>query len=87
MNKKDVIWLLIRIAGLYFLWQSVEGVFALSSSYIVASNTPDLLSRSAGIFLQSIVRIGTYLSLGLYMLLNGRLIFDMLSRQPDSFED
>lgn len=87
MSKKDVIWLLIRIAGLYLIWQSVQSLVALSSGLVAAGNTPGLLSVSAGVFFQSILRIGLYLSLGFYMLLNGKLFFHLLSRQPDLFED
>ena len=87
MNKKEVIWLLIRIAGLYLIWQSVQSLVALSSGLVAAINTPRLWSVSAGVFFQSVLQIGLYLSLGFYMLLNGRLFYHLLSREPDSFED
>jgi hypothetical protein len=82
MSKKEVIWLLIRIAGVYFLWLGVESLVTLISNYVVASGSPELLSRSARVFLQSVLLIGLHFSLGLYMLVNGSLLFRGLDQQP-----
>jgi hypothetical protein len=84
MKTNDVIWLLIRIAGLYFLWQCFESVVALISNFVAFSESPGLLEKSTGVQLQILLRIGLYLGLGIYMLANGSLFFQVLNRQPDS---
>jgi inner membrane protein involved in colicin E2 resistance len=86
MKKDDVIWLLIRIGGFYFLLQSVESVIGLTASYVTATDMPALFTKSSGIFLQSVLLIAVYMCLSLYMLLNGRLFYQLLSSQADEEE-
>jgi len=84
MTKREVIWLLIRLAGLWFLWQSIENVIVLSSSYLQTSQNPELLSRSAAVFLQLIWQTGFHFVAGLYCLSGGNALFKLLSRErPD----
>ena len=42
MNKKQVVWLLIRLAGLWFVWQSIENAIVLANAYLVASRAQRL---------------------------------------------
>lgn len=86
MTKKDVIWLLIRIAGFYFLWQGVEIIINMISTLVLASGTPNLMAGSGGVFLKLLLQISLYFGLGLYMLVNGSLFFHMFSREPE-FDD
>lgn len=83
MTKRDVIWLLIRIGGLYFVWQGIESLLNLFTTFVAVSSTPALLANSIGILLQSVLLTGIYITLGLYMLSNGSFFYHVLSRQPD----
>lgn len=87
MTKRQVIWLLIRLAGLWFLWQSVTSAVALGwlGTYLQASEESGLLPKSTGfLFLQSVVLLGVYLALGLYCLRSGTALFNLLNREdPD----
>lgn len=87
MNKKQVIWLLIRLAGIWFVWQSLENAIGIVSSYWVASNEPRLLSASGGVFLSLTIRMVVYLVIGLYCLGGGELIFSLLTKERDIEED
>jgi hypothetical protein len=75
MKKDDVIWLLIRIAGFYFLLQSAERLIGL---VLITSLQP-----AQAVFLQSALLIVFYASLGSYMLLNGKLFFQVLSQADE----
>jgi len=87
MTKKEIVWLLIRIAGAYLLWQGVGSSVGLVANLAFASSTPELLSKSAGAFLGPVVMTGLDLSLGLYLLINGRVVFNLLSDRPDSLDE
>jgi hypothetical protein len=43
VNKREVIWLLIRLAGLWLLWQAGEDAITLMSSYLTAIEQTNLL--------------------------------------------
>jgi hypothetical protein len=81
MTKRQVVWLLIRGAGLWFLLQSVEYTNTLTSTYLHASQNADLLSRSTGVFVQLILQIGLNLFLGVYCVRFGNLFFFLLNRE------
>jgi len=83
MTKAEVIWLLIRIAGLYFIFQSTEVAISTFGALIVAGETPGLISKSTGVLLPAIVRIVFYAWLGIYLLNDGTKFFQMLNRRPD----
>ena len=82
MNKREAIWLLIRLVGLWFFWQALESALAIVGNYLLASQTPGLLSRSGGVFLQITVRMVIYLALSFYCLGAGNMICYLLSREP-----
>ncbi|HVF44093.1 MAG TPA: hypothetical protein VM936_13810 [Pyrinomonadaceae bacterium] len=84
MRKTEVIWLIIRVVGLYFLWQSVETVIALVANFKVASATPGLLANSGGVFMQLIFKAGLYCVLGLYCVGDGRVFFHVLDKESDN---
>jgi hypothetical protein len=84
MKKEEIIWLLIRIAGLYLLFESLQETLALFSSFLVALKSTQLMTVSAGVFIQAILRILLLTSVGLYLVFNGSLVFHLLNRQPDA---
>jgi hypothetical protein len=81
MTKRQVVWLLIRVAGLWFLLQSVEYSNTLISTYLHASQDPSLFSRSTGVFVQLILQVGLNLFLGVYCVRLGDLFFYLLDRE------
>jgi hypothetical protein len=83
MTKKEIVWLLIRLAGFYFIWRGVEGLIGLLSSFVTAMMEPALFSKSGGIFLQSFLMTGFYLWIGFYLMGDCRFIFRLLNSQPD----
>jgi hypothetical protein len=83
MTKAEVIWLLIRVAGLYFIYQSIEVAISTFGVLLVASEAPGVMSKSAGVLLPAIIRIVFYAWLGIYLLNDGSKFFQMLNRRPD----
>jgi hypothetical protein len=84
MTKPQVIWLSIRLAGVWFLWQSIENAVALLSTYLQVSQDRELLSRSSAILLQIVLLMGVHTALGIYCLGGGTLLFNLLNREkPD----
>jgi hypothetical protein len=82
VNKREVVWLLIRIAGLYFFWHAIENGFSLIAGHAVAREATELLDKSGGIFIQAVLRTCLYLWLGLYCIGGGHIFFRLLTRQP-----
>ncbi|HEV7683292.1 MAG TPA: hypothetical protein VGO68_14280 [Pyrinomonadaceae bacterium] len=87
MTKRQVVWLLIRGAGLWFLLQSVEYSNTLTSTYLHVSQDPDLFSRSTGVFVQLILQAGLNLFLGVYCVRFGNLFFFLLNRENGDDEN
>jgi len=83
MTRAEIIWLLIRVAGLYFIYQSTEVAISTFGVLIVASGAPGVVSKSAGVFLPAIIKIVFYAWLGMYLLNDGSKFFQMLNRRPD----
>ena len=82
MTKAEVIWLLIKIAGLYFIYQSIEVAISSFGALIVAGAARDGISNSGGIFLPAVIRIVLYAWLGIYLLNDGSKFFQLLDRRP-----
>jgi hypothetical protein len=87
MTKKEIIWLLIRLAGLWFLWQSVQLAIALVGNYLHMRQSPELFTDSAGLWLQMILQLGIHLALALYCLGSGNQLFGLLAREQREYPD
>ena len=90
MTKDQVAWLLIRLAGLWLLWQALEGTVSLISSYLLviqngfAVETNQFLTRSAGVFWQIGLGIALHLALGIFCLSKGgNILFYVLTGEND----
>lgn len=80
MTKRDVVWLIIRLAGLYFLWQAVEcAVGFVTSAGIVAGTFG--AATTAPVLLVLMLKAGLYSALGFYCVRDGKFFFDVLSRE------
>lgn len=83
MTKAEVIWLLVRIVGLYLIYQAVEVTISTFGVLVVASEAPGVVSKSAGVLLPTLFRIVLYACLGIYLLSDGSELFRLLSHRPD----
>jgi len=81
MTKKEVAWLLIRLAGLLLLWQAISGVATLASSYVFVIENAPLLSRSTGVLAQMTLLMLINLALGLYCVFGGSALFKILNSE------
>ena len=82
MTKKEVAWLLIRLAGIWLLWQAVEGTVTLISSYLFLIETNQLHPQSAGVFWQLGLSVALHLALGVFCLsAGGNCLFHILTRE------
>ncbi len=86
MTKKQVVWLLIRVAGLYFFWQSLTLTVSVSGAYALAGEEPELLAKASKAFLQAVVLAVLYRVLSLYCLGSGDAFFYLLNREPEDGE-
>ena len=88
MTKKEVAWLLIRLAGVLLLWQAIAGAVTLVNSYLFVSENAELLSRSGGVFWQMILLMLINLAFGLYCVFGGSVLFQILdSENVDSSQE
>ncbi len=78
MNKREVVWLITRLIGLYLLYSAIVSGIAFLGLFMTALQTPDLFSRSLGLFAQSLFMIAAQGIVGIYLLKDGGLLFDIL---------
>ena len=82
MTKNQVVWLLIRLAGVWLLWQAVEGIVTLISAYLVVIENDQFPPRSAGVFWQMALSLALHLALGVFCLsAGGNALFYILTRE------
>lgn len=81
MKKSEVVWLVVKLIGLYCVYSAVTGTLTFLSSFLLALQNPELFSKSVIIFLQSIAMIAIYGIVGNYLLRDGKFLFDVLNRE------
>lgn len=82
MTKKEVAWLLIRLAGIWLVWQAIEGTVTLISSYLFLIGNAQLNAGSAGVFWQIGLSVSLHVVLGLFCLsAGGNILFQILIRE------
>lgn len=81
MTKKEFAWLLIRIAGVWFLWQSLTVAVTIVTSFIHWSKDGVGLSISPAGFSQFALHMIVSLALGVYCTLGGSVLFYILDRE------
>jgi len=87
MNKREAIWILIRLVGLWFFWQTLENAMLIVTNYLLVSQQPGLLSKSGGVFFQITVRMVIYLGFSIYCLGAGDMIYSLLNHEPPVLDD
>jgi len=84
VTKNEVAWLLIRLAGIWLLWQAVEGTVTLISSYLFLIENNQLLPRSGGVFWQIGLSVALHLALGVFCLsAGGNILFHIVTREDE----
>jgi hypothetical protein len=84
MKKREIVWLVIKVIGLYFIYEAVTSGLKLIASFIVAFQAPELFYKSIGIFIPQIVLVALCAIIANYLLRDGRLVFDILNREEPS---
>ena len=84
MTKREVGWLIVRLAGLYCLWNAVASSPALLAGLHLFLEGLGTTPRGSGaVFFQAFVVTVIYAALGLYCVNDGRVFFHLLSRESD----
>lgn len=81
MTKREIVWLLIRLIGIYLIYLAVTGSINLIGSFITAWQTPGLIERSFVMFLLTFFLIVLESIAGIYLLNDGTILFDILDRE------
>jgi hypothetical protein len=80
LNKKEVVWLIIRLIGLWLVWEAIESTAPLITLITTGPVSNYLLTFVLAI-LRSLARIIFYLAVGIYFLKGGGVIFDLLNHE------
>lgn len=89
MTKKQIVWLLVRIAGAISVFNSLRFVFIIVENLLLASTSDVLkttIGQASGLISGWAIEAVVYFSIGLYLLLNGKILFDLLDREAPSQE-
>lgn len=90
MTKKQLAWLIIRIIGVFLLYKSLNLAFVVFQNLMAATsldNSNIVLEKGAGLFSGWIVEGIVYLLLGLYFVIDGKVLFNLLDRETESDEE
>ena len=82
MNKKEVVWLIIRVIGLWLVWEAIESTAPLITLVTTGPSANYLLTFVLAV-LRSLARIVFYLAVGIYFLKGGGLIFGLLNHEAN----
>jgi hypothetical protein len=84
VTKREVVWLLVRLAGLYLLVQAFHESVALAAGlYTVLNSGSDLANDYAGLFFVGFLRLAFLGGLGLHLMRDGKGLFRLLSNESD----
>ncbi|HEX8282565.1 MAG TPA: hypothetical protein VF588_04385 [Pyrinomonadaceae bacterium] len=81
MTKSEVVWLIIRLAGVYFLWQALETAVGFLTGAGLAIGPRPMVAGSAVVLVGMLLKATFYTVLGFYCIGNGRLLFRVLGRE------
>ena len=86
MSKRDLAWLIVRLVGIGLLFNSLRYAFIVFENLLLASQTNNgkvLLSQGSGLITGWVIEAIIYGLLGLYFLLNGSLLHQLIVREPN----
>ena len=86
MTKSNICWLIVRLLGLFFIYEALRWTSSILTSLTTASTTSRgavLLSESLGLISGMAICAAICLLLGAYLLLNGTLIYKLLMSENE----
>jgi hypothetical protein len=83
MMKREVVWLLVRIAGVYLLVLAFRETLDLIGMF-VAADTPNFIVNRFGLYIGKFLRVAFLIILGQYLLRDGRFLFRLLYHEPNT---
>jgi hypothetical protein len=89
MNKKQVIWLIIRLVGIWFCWEALLTTATILSTIAIFGEAQAhglvVPEAASGMMIQIVLGGLVKLVIGLYCVGGGELLFSLLNREPDNF--
>jgi len=87
ITKKQIVWLSVRIIGTLAIFNSLRFVFTILENLLLITNSEMrtiTISQGSGLVIGWTVEAIAYFAIGLYLLLNGTILFDLLNRESSS---
>lgn len=84
MKKKELIWTIIRLLGLLGIYMFIEKAVALVVNLYTFMQIPELFEKSFGIIFQTGILMILYGVVGIYLLIDGNILFTILNREDYS---
>ncbi|HEV7643846.1 MAG TPA: hypothetical protein VGO50_07910 [Pyrinomonadaceae bacterium] len=81
MNKKEVVWLVVRLIGVYLLYLAAITSISLIGTLLTALQTPELASRSMSMFVSPALLAVMEGIVGFYLVNTGTVLFNILARE------
>ena len=81
MKKSEVVWLIVRLAGVYFFWLAFETSVTLLASLGALSSARGMPGATGWVIVQLLLKMVVYAVLGRYCVEDGNLIFNILNRE------
>lgn len=89
MNKKQIIWLIIRLVGIWFCWEAVQTTATILNTIAifgeVGATNRVVAEAASGMMIQIVLGGIVKLAIGLYCVGGGEILFSLLNREPDNF--
>ena len=86
MTKKQLAWLIVRFIGVCSLFNSLRFAFIILENVMMTSKADMgkvLLEQGAGLIAGWFIEAIVYFIIGVYLLLNGKILFNLLNRESD----
>jgi hypothetical protein len=81
MKKSEVVWLIVKLAGVYFCWLAFEASLTLLASLGALSGARGMPGATGWVIVPLMLKAGVYAALGFYCVENGSLFFSILNRE------
>jgi hypothetical protein len=81
MNKSQFVYVVVRLIGLACLAFAAACVLNLTSSLVLLSSSPARNSFATPVLVDLIIRMLAGLVIGLYLVIDGKLVYSILDRE------
>jgi len=91
MTKKQVIWLIIRLVGVWFCWEALNTTATVLGTLTLMADLESgqqvVTKATSGMaFIQIVLGGVLKLVVGVYCVGGGEFLFSLLNREPDHFD-